>query len=419
MKKKIDFVFLLSLIVASGLATRFFRDISSLLIIFGISAAYLLYRDRKLNVGYVAACSIWFCYAILSYIKYPGNNLFWPFLYFCNITIAYAVVRRYGARFVIVSTDVLYFLAVLSLILFSVQLVALDLMLAIWQQFDISDSLFDKPYTHYAHAFLYTIHQFKDTDKGAARNAGFCWEPGAFACFLVVGVYFQLLRDSYRIGCSKLRYVIFLMAILTTQSTTGLVALIFIVICYFANQPRRQFAKYGLVALMMSFPLLALLPQQLEKIESQLSDDLLEQVVALNENENEKGLGRFQSMIVLGVDFVENPVLGLGANKSDSWVSRMGLDVNPTSGIGNMFATYGLFLMIPYFWLLLRSSERYCQAYRSKGVWLFPTLVIVLGFSFGILETPFFLAAAFYGAFVNSADSAKTHGAHNSYETEM
>lgn len=399
MKKTINFALLLLLILVSGLATRFFRDVSSLLIIFAVASFYLLCRERTLNMGYVASCAVWFCYAILSYVKYPGNNLFWPLLYFCNITIAYAVVRKYGESFIVFSTDVLFFLTVLSIVLFVFQLIALDPMLAIWQQFDLSEALFDKPYTHYAHTFLYTIHQFKDTEKGAARNAGFCWEPGAFACFLVIGVYFQLLRDGYKIGSNKIRYLTFLLAILTTQSTTGLVGLFVIVVWYLSSQPKGQYAKYGFMAILIASPLLALLPQQFEKIESQLSDDLLEQVLTLDENENEKGLGRFQSIIVLGVDFFDNPILGLGANKADSWVSRMGLDVNATSGIGHMFATYGIFLMVPYLWLLYRSGKVYCQVFMCKGAWVFPVLMIVLGFSFSVLETPFFLTAAFYGAF--------------------
>lgn len=405
MSTKFEYLVLLFIILVSGLATKIFRGVEITLFFSFISLVYLAARGALTNRRYMVGCAVWIVYVVLSYIKYPGDNYFWPFLYICNLTIAFAIVRYYGLSLLAKYTDILYFLSVLSLVFYGVQLLALDAMLPIWVGFDMSGDIFDKPYTHYAHSFLYTIHQFKDAEKGFPRNSGFCWEPGAFACFLVIAIYFQLLNDRCRVELNMRRYLVFVVAIFSTQSTTGFVALIAVFVGYMLNVSSKVFFKYIFIAVLALSPLLFFLPEQLDKIEAQLFDDLNEQVMSLDANENEKGIGRFQSILILATDFVDNPILGIGANRSLSWVSRMGLDVNPTSGIGNMFATYGLFLMIPFFYLLFRSSFLFAKKYNCRGQYVFGLSVLILGFSFAVLETPLFLSLIFFGYFYFNKDS--------------
>ncbi|WP_374264528.1 hypothetical protein [Zoogloea sp.] len=387
------------LILLSGLATRLFRGVEVTLVLFAFSFAYLLRKNSVFDKRYLIACFVWFSYVVFSYIKYPGENYFWPFLYFCNLTIVFAVVRFYGEDFFRVYSSVMYYVSAYSLFLFGFQLLSVDAMYSIWSAFDMSGSLFDKPYTYYAHTLFYTIHQFRDVSKGVPRNAGFCWEPGVFSCFIVMAIYFQLVCDSYKVDRSKLRYLVFFIALLTTQSTTGLTGALVVFVGYLLNLRRESRGKYMIFALLIALPLAVVLPEQLDKIEEQLSEDLAEQVLMIDASEHEKGLGRFQSIYILAIDFLDNPILGVGANRESTWVSRMGIDANPTSGIGNMVATYGMFLMLPFLLVLAASSKAVAARAGGRAGFVLFVVMIVLGFSFSVIETPIFLSIVFWGYF--------------------
>ena len=387
------------LILLSGLATRLFRGVEVTLVLFIISFAFLIKRNAVFDSRYLTACFVWFSYVIFSYIKYPGQNYFWPFLYFCNLTIVFAVNRYFGESFFRTYADVMHVLCAYSLLMFGWQLLNVDAMYAIWSAFDVSEGLFDKPYTYYAHTFFYTIHQFRDLSKGIPRNAGFCWEPGAFSCFIVIAIYFQLVCDSYKIELNKLRYFVFFLTLLTTHSTTGLAGALVVFLGYLFNLKKESRGKYLIFAVLIALPLAFVLPDQLDKVEEQLSEDLAEQVLAIDASEHEKGLGRFQSIYILAIDFFDNPILGIGANRESTWVSRMGIDANPTSGVGNMMATYGLFLMLPFMWVLAMTSRTIAGRAGGRAGFVFFLVVIVLGFSFSVIETPIFLAMIFWGYF--------------------
>lgn len=399
---------MLILVTISGLATRFSRGVEISLIIFVISFAYITKRKALLNSKYIYACVIWFTYILLSYIKYHGDNYYWPFSYFFNITTAFAILLYFKNEFISKFASAIYYLSAYSLVLFAWQIINLDSMLLIWTTFDTSDNLFEKPFTYYAHSFFYTIHQFKDISKGAPRNSGFCWEPGAFACFIVVAIYFQMLCDSYRLEKNKFRYLILFSALLTTQSTTGLAGAFIIFFSYLINIRKESRGKYVLFATIIATPLIFMMPEQLGKIEMQLSDNLREHILMADANEHEKGIGRFQSIYILWIDFIENPILGIGANQSATWLSRMGLEGNPTSGIGNMMARYGIFLMVPFFFLLATTSKRLAAMVApGRGKFALFWVVIILGFSFSIVETPIFLSIVFFDFFVRH--STKTN----------
>lgn len=68
----------------------------------------------------------------------------------------------------------------------------------------------------------------------STRNAGICWEPGCYQCFLNIALFFLL--DNREMFIKKnyyIRMLILVITILTTQSTTGVLILIILLIAYF------------------------------------------------------------------------------------------------------------------------------------------------------------------------------------------
>lgn len=395
----LDYVVCGFVIWVSGMATQYFREVQSLLIMFPVALIYLLAKGAILNRNYILACFVWFIYIFLSMLKYQGDNLFWPFVYFVRFTIVFALIRYFGQRFFGVYVKCIYHLSLLSLVLFSWQLLSVNTILAVWREFDLSGGLYEKPYLYYEHAFFYTIHQFEDVAKGFPRNSGFCWEPGAFACFLLIALFFQSIFGQGGFKQNRKIYFVFLAALLTTQSTTGLLGFFVILYINFVRNTGKSAFGFWIAIGAGLLGVAFLLPAQVEKIESQLSVDLYQHINRMSDFEFETSLGRFQSLQILAMDVLDNPILGIGANRSDSWLAKNGINLNPTSGLGNMFATYGVFLMIPYIFFMYRSSAWVSRRYSLNSNWALLVLLTVVGISFSVMETPVFLLFALFSLF--------------------
>jgi hypothetical protein len=393
-----DRFFLGVILVNSGLATAFYRGPIPTLILFFMATVYLFHRRMPLSRNYIFACLYWLAYVTISSFWYFGDHYYWPLTYIFNFTIALAILAHYRLRIFGDFCACMYVLAAISLGLFAIQIVMFDYMWSVWETLDMSSKLFDKPYTSYAHFLVYTVHQFIDVTKGSPRNSGFCWEPGAFACFLLIAIYFQLAHDQFDLRRSRKRYLVFALALFSTGSTTGLVGFIVLLAWYFLSSRVAVQGRWS-VALVAVVAAVVFLPDQIDKISNQSAIDVLESVYAADQNADERGIGRFQSFYVLWNDIYENPLLGVGANKAQNWAAREGLEVNPTTGLGNMFATYGVFLMAPYLWILFKSSSKFVSVFNVPGKLIFMILVLICGFSFSVLETPVFLTFSLFSLF--------------------
>ena len=67
-----------------------------------------------------------------------------------------------------------------------------------------------------------------------SRNSGFAWEPGRYACILLVAIFINLTRHNFRIH-KNLNFYILLIALITTQSTTGFMGLLVFIYYYYKN----------------------------------------------------------------------------------------------------------------------------------------------------------------------------------------
>lgn len=408
-KNKLDYISMLFIIVTSGMATSYSRSIEHVLFVFCACVICLVYLKVKLSKQYFIAIALWFTYIGLSYIKYPGDNYFWPFLYFVNFTIIYTLVRFHGLSIMWKFEQVIFHLSILSLFFYFWQNYDLNSMLGVWRNLDISGSLFDKPYTYYFHTFFYTIHQFIDTSKGSVRNAGFCWEPGPFSCFVVFALFISIAINSFKLKRMVPRLIVYTLALISTQSTTGILALFVIITWYIYNLKNVKFLYFvGLPVIILVFAFTYnKLPFLKEKIEAQLQENLRQVVLNTDASEFESGLGRFQSLQITFYEFIDNPILGIGANQKSRWAAQMNLNVIPTTGIGNFMSRFGLFGIIPLLFWLWKSSQNISRLLNYKGAWVFSCLILIFGFSFNIIETPIFLTFIFYSMFSDASDDSQ------------
>ena len=177
-----------------------------------------------------------------------------------------------------------------------------------------------------------------------------------------------------------------MLALLSTMSTTGLLALGFFLVMFLGN---RVAPLYKLIlipsilaAIVIAFTTLDFLG---EKITSQLD------VGSTHHNT------RFKSAVLDLQDFAENPVLGLGR---DPKTRHKGI-TNPilthrTNGITNYLVTYGIFVFLFYFGSIyyafrkLSLKNGYHPIYALYGL----ILIFIVGFSNVFFSLPFFYGLA-------------------------
>ena len=93
------------------------------------------------------------------------------------------------------------------------------------------------------------------TNNGyVARNYGLFWEPGAFAFFLCIALYLELIvKDNIRIP-----RILFLSAtILSTKSTMGIIAVVLIYVIYYINNPFKISARAKWLLLFLLIAIIA------------------------------------------------------------------------------------------------------------------------------------------------------------------
>jgi hypothetical protein len=233
------------------------------------------------------------------------------------------------------------------------------------------------------------------------RNAGFCWEPGPFSCFIIIGIFLLIVKNNFEIKKCIYRLSIYLIALISTQSTTGLIAFLILVIWFLNNKYNFTNARLVLipVIIILIFLVFQFVPFFGNKINSQLNTNLHKVAIETSASNFSSNLDRFSSIKVTFSEFMDNPILGIGANQKERWSAKNNIDVIPTSGIGNILAQYGLFGIIPFLLLLYQSSKTFTNIFNYKGNWYLFLIIIVFGFSFNIIETPFFLSIIMFSFF--------------------
>jgi hypothetical protein len=217
------------------------------------------------------------------------------------------------------------------------------------------------------------------------RNFGYAWEPGGFAIYLCLAIFINLFisRDHKK---SNLRFWVLLVALLSTQSTTGFFILSIIAFYYFVNQ-RTKLVFLLIPIFFISIIAIFSLPFMGEKM-MELFDEV-EQMDQIIKQRARKGSSlnaqRFLSLALASKEFNNNPILGTGATSQVRWTDRMGADISIISGIGNILINYGLIGMIFFILATLKSSFIFAKYFNYKGKLLLFIIVLSISISYGVL----------------------------------
>ena len=106
---------------------------------------------------------------------------------------------------------------------------------------------------------------------GIRRNLGFTWEPGRFACWILLGMYFNLVRNKFNIKNKS--FIILFLSLLTTLSTTGYSLLVVLILFVLMNKKSKLSKVIIVLCVVLVFPTVWGLSIMSDKIEGLMDLD--------------------------------------------------------------------------------------------------------------------------------------------------
>lgn len=300
--------------------------------------------------------------------------------YFMRIYFAYFTVKIIGKDIDKYIVNQIYFFSIISLII--TFLIFINPSLADFIYSNITP-IFDKItlfQPNRQHFIIYTMELGYKVE--IPRNSGPFWEPGGFSVFLFIALTFNLIRDKKFFNKKN---TIFLIALLTTQSTTAYLAFFIFVCIYILISYRSIYSFIMMPVLIFIF------------LNLYTNLNFMEEKVDKMYKESQKaGTEKVYSRIVSGKinmeNFYSSPIFGIGR------FFQVADDQNTgNNGTTLLLAEFGAVGFGYYFLMMFLSYRKYCRRYNFNSY--FPLAIIagllVLGYSQGIFQKPFFMALCF------------------------
>lgn len=416
-KTLFDYLFVLVLIIYGGLASTFVRTFGTekplaILIPVALSGIMVLRYKVVFNKQIFLLILFFVLYHFALYIKYQS---IYPILFgqlLVNFLVTYITVKALKFSFFLIYEYLLTWLAAIALFMWIIQLgLGGDNLL------DLAGSIpsintFSAVTGGGINIIIYSIQPYAQviaSNSAFARNCGFAWEPGGFAVFLNIALFIKIFYTSSEKKFNT-RFWILLLALLSSQSTTGYVIFILIMIFYLLQKN----IKYILLlfpVLILLITLMISLPFMREKIvqnfkEASQVDILVEESIG---RESAVGPQRFASFVIAFRDFMDNPLFGYGGEGEERWFRKINSNIVPISGIGNLLAQYGLSGFIFFIAILTGSSRAFARNFNFKGEYLFFLIMIMITISYSVIFVPVIMSFWMFSLFEKSSPAEEAY----------
>lgn len=378
-----------------------------------IVLTYMLWKRHPISFNnknlhlVLAVYSVWAVCSLIKYGIYTTEELSYHFFMVYAIVIAYVHNQVFGYHFVPIYENILVFFCKIAIV---------GWLIAVLLPFTASFfRLFTE--TVYGNNVLY-IFTWMDPAKaqlslGVVRNAGCSWEPGRFAIMVALAIFCNLCQNGIKFKNNKNIWWL-LIALITTQSTTGYSIVLIIYALFFIKKfDFKNVFIFVLVVIPVGYGLM-----QLDFMGEKLKDRItnaqdvsrLDESFAWYASQSEDGeyvgvLDRFDAMVFEWLNFKSDPILGYSRNTEHSFFKQhVSNNFGLANGLVNILGMYGLFWGAYFFYILIVSSIKFSiQSYEKKKAGLL--LVLCLSaISYSILSVPVFTTFWFYGIFDKNTD---------------
>jgi hypothetical protein len=327
-------------------------------------------------------------FVLLSGLYYLLNNAYNAVTYtgfFFNVCLAYYCRDFVKDNFCTYFVNIIYVSACISLVMYPLQLLNFDLMYSLNNLMGLSEA---GDYGK-SNSFIFTIVPIH-----VIRNCGFAWEPGGFATMLVMTFFINLFNIGEPL--TSKRNIVFFIAILTTQSTMGLLSMLIplsLVLRDFIMQNRTT-QQLSVVIIPMVFMVFAALFTQVDFLYEKMVKEITELDIEMNDMEkarienNTIAVSRSMSVIIDMRTIKKYPLFGLGVDFRTTGFSKMGVDENLLTACGStvLLMRFGFIGFFIYNFLFFRFAN--FDSNLHKGAWVL--LINYALFTQEVSASPFF-----------------------------
>jgi hypothetical protein len=226
---------------------------------------------------------------------------------------------------------------------------------------------------------------------GISRNQGIFWEPGAYQFFLCIAYLFEFYRRGIR---RKLILVLFLISMVTTVSTTGIIVAVSLLILTISRTKGNISAFKAFLGILLVVAVSHEVLPQLSGFWKFTLVTKTDQVLNYQTGEKNESASRMESVIYPLKAFSQSPLLGIGTEGYDKLSNIVGHSMFTCTPV-NWFAYYGLIWGL----LICVGIFRFLNVLiRNKFESFFVFLIIcVSSFSEELSSNYMFLIMSFYG----------------------
>lgn len=366
------------------------------------------FNDKRL-LRILLVFAIWTVLLFVHKSSYDISQYSWYFFMFYSFVIAYIHVQVFGKKMLPLYENIMVKLCFIALVLWGIAVI-----------YPGSASFFRSfPQSNNGNNLFYlfkwldaSIREENIVTNGILRNAGCSWEPGRFSIMILLAMYCNMVRVGIKFR-GNMSGIILLLAMISTQSTTGYIGAIFLYGIFAIKKFNLQYILAFLIFVVPVAYQLSKLDFMQEKIISQL--DLDSELKKTNEvidyvnkenrtNEYVGSMARFPSMYFELINIQMDPLLGYGRNLGRSYFAqRISANYALTGGLLKIFGQHGIPLGILLFIILFKSSVALGREFKVRKSALFILYIIMLT-GYGFFTVPIFTAFWFYGFFRKEDD---------------
>lgn len=413
MQKTIRDIYFIIVVLFSGYSIAFFRSAEGIILLWTIGLFLFGKTLFKFPKKLFFVLGVWVGYFVINTIIVGSVHPLFFFIYFVKIMIAYLLIDYYGSRIFIKYEKLLYYLTLISLFFYIWQFIDSNSIFSLISKIDLSDNLFPDN-KRYASIVLYTIN-IQEVSSMFPRNAGFCWEPGPFSSYISLAILFNLAHSKLKI----IKYnhlIVFVVAIITSQSTTGLLALFAIILWFSWSRFKNNFLRFFTIPITVTVVVLLFI--YIPFLQSKIMVESSQNIDALIDNSITNDItyapGRFVSLQMGWEDFKNYPIAGIGGKVELLNTTRQGASISTINGLANIMTRYGTIGLILFFYLLFKSGRWISIYYKYKGFFIFPAMILIIAFGFSIIENPIIFTFLMMGTFEKTLYKNKNYKYKNS-----
>jgi hypothetical protein len=319
------------------------------------------------------------------------NGVFLPFTIIgklVRILLAYFVIRLVNKNFFTQYVNFVYITAVIGFFIYLIFIIFPDFIsfcevnITPYVQPPFQGDIIRK------HIIIYDYSNLKYTrflDFGL--NAGFYWEPGAQAIFLVFAIIFHSF--STNTFFNKIN-IVMIIILLTTFSTTGYLAIIIFGIIFQIISSKNKIVTLFLSSI-LSLLIYTSIFSEIPFLKAKIEDDI--SLVSSEQNEG----SRFQSLYLDYLTAIQNPFFGIDINANEESEYENGIrnkENHRNNGIGIILGNHGFLGLILYLFAIYLSIKKLKNSWNLQKESIIGLLFMFIFLNFGMPLTlrPFFYA---------------------------